>query len=530
MWVRNIFYSITVTQVLSIDITPSGPPQECIDESPFCVVMATEGECYSGDASLRANMHDVCRETCGTCISSIPSCENGTERFNDKTNTTCCHVNNTAANSHDFSYSYTEYKSGGVTYRNFSNDSGACAPVPMLLWWPWVFGGLPWYWMFLVAIFGMIVGFFISWIMFGQREEDLDQMLETIGRDSGKVFKKASEMTVDDITIITEHYTMMAAMSTFKSKEYITEGDDKETPEGEPLTPYTVLVAIFKKSNIDGLTTVDKADFNMAISNLGISPTNLDISNVFERLDDGSRTVNVDQLYEKIKENISTEWTPEFEDITTVLKAAVIQTFVRERRASLSILKKFTAAHQTPGGFVSSDEDVDEPTETPRFAGSSVRLVKAETAFKVIGEPEKLRSHEFNALLISMGVPFSENIILERVMKLEALQPDGIDGEEFKDMLKKELEENPDALKSDIIVKVLDNLIAHHGGQAVAKTALKTHHNREVMLTKAGTMYHSQWSSDGALSDALGGDEKLAHELENMIQELTQTPGGPTKK
>jgi len=529
MWVRNIFYSITVTLVLSIDITPSEPP-ECIDESPFCLVMATEGECYSGDAAVRANMHDVCRETCGTCISSIPSCENGTERFNYKTNTTCCHVNNTEANRADFSYSYTEYTSGGLTYRNFSNDSGACAVVPMLLWWPWVFGGLPWYWMFLVAIFGMMLGFFLSWLMFGQSDENLDQMLETIGRDSGKVFKKASKMTEEDITIITEHYTMMAAMSTFKAKEFITEGEEKETLEGAPNTPYTVLVAIFKKSNIDGSTTVDKADFNMAISNLGISPTHLDISNVFERLDDGSRTVNVDQLWEKIKDNIITPETTEIEDITTVLKAAVIQTFVRERRASLSILKKFTAAHQTPGGFVSSDdEDVDENNETLRFVATS-RLVKAATAFKVIGEPEKLRSHEFNALLISMGVPFSESIILERVMKLEALQPEGIDGDEFKDMLEKELEENPNALKSDTIVGVLDHLIARHGGQAVAKTALKTHHDREFLLTKAGTTYHSNWSSDGRLSDVLGGDEKLATELENMLQELAQTPGGATKK
>jgi len=528
MWVRNILYFITVTRVLSIDVTPT-PPTECIDESPFCNVMATEGECYSGDAALRATMHEKCRETCGTCISSIPTCENGTERFNDKTNTTCCHVNNTEANSADFSYSYTEYTSGGLTYRNFSNDSGACAPVPMLLWWPWVFGGIPWYWMFLIAIFGIIFGFFLSWIMFGQREENLDQMLETIGRDSGKVFKKASKMTAEDITIITEHYTMMAAMSTFKAKEFITEGEEKETPEGVPNTPYTVLVAIFKRSNIDGLTTVDKADFNMAISNLGISPTHLDISNVFERLDDGSRTVNVDQLYEKIKDNISTEWTPEIDDIITVLKAAVIQTFVRERRASLSILKKFTAAHETAGGFVSSDEEeITEPLDAQKF--STVRLIKAETAFKVIGEPERLRSHEFNALLISMGVPFSENIILERVMKLEALQPDGIDGDEFKTMLEKELEENPDALKSDIIVNVLDNLIAHHGGQAVAKTALNTHHNREVMLTKAGTTFHSQWSSDGHLSDILGGDEKLANELETMLQELAQTPGDATKK
>jgi len=530
MWVRNIFYSITVTLVFSIDVTPSEPPTECIDESQFCGIMATDGECYSSDTTTRANMHERCRQTCGTCVSSIPSCDNGTERFNDRTNTTCCHLNNTETNSPDFSYSYTEYTSDGVTYRNFSNDSGACAPVPMLLWWPWVFGGIPWYWMFLIAIFGMMFGFFVSWLMFGQREENLDQMLETIGKDSGKVFKKASMMTEEDITIITEHYTMVAAMSTFKAREFITEGEEKDTPEGPPNTPYTVLVAIFKQSNIDGLKTVDKADFNMAISSLGISPTQLDISNVFERLDDGTQMVHVDQLWEKIKDNISPPETTEIEDIIKVLEAAVTATFVRERRASLSILKKFTAAHKTPDGFISSDEDDDddESYTSQKFVNS--RLVKAETAFKAIGEPEKLRSHEFNALLISMGVPFSESIILERVMKLEALQPDGIDGEEFKTMLEEELEENPDALKGDIIVKVLDHLIGRHGGQEVAKTKLKTHHEREVMLTRVGTTFHSQWSSDGNLADVLVADEKLANELENMLVEMAQTPGGPTKK
>jgi len=312
-------------------------------------------------------------------------------------------------------------------------------------------------------------------------------------------------MTEEDITIITEHYTMMAAMSTFKTKGYVDEEDAKETPAGPPDTPYTVLVAIFKNSNIDGLTAVDKADFNMAISTLGVSPTHLDISNVFERLDDGSRKVSVDQLWERIKENIDTPETTE--DIITVLRAAVITTFERERRASLSILKKFMNAHQTPGGFVSSeDEEMDGQNETYVTPGG---LVNPDKAFKAIGEPDqkKLRSHDFNALLISMGVPFSETAILERVMELEAVQPEGIDGEEFKSVLEKDLKENPNALKSDVIIKVLDDLISKHGGEEAAKTALKTHHEKELFLSMAGSSYHSKWSTEGGYD--VHGEEKL---------------------
>jgi len=505
MWARNIFYCITAIRVLAIETLPTQSPSGCIDESPFCVVMATEGECYSEDVSVRSNMHDICRNTCGTCSSRIPSCDNGTETFNNKTNTTCCHLNNTDGNP-EFGHSYTEYTVEGVTYRNFSNDSGGCAPIAAAIWWPFIFGGIWWYWLLVVGAAGIAFGLFLAWCMFGQRDEVLDKMLESIGEDSGRVFKKASKMTEEDIATITEHYTMMATMSTFKARKFENKEDEKVTPEGPPETPYNALVAIFKNANLDGSTALDKGDFNMAISSLGVSPTELDISNVFDRLDDGSKKVSVDQLYDRIKGNIENPDTTE--DVITVLHAAIITTFVRERRASLSILKTFMAAHKTAGGADSSaSEDADEQIDSHRTAGGG--LIEAETVYKVIGEPERLRSHEFNALLISMGVPFSENDILSRVMRLEALQPEGIDAAEFITTMKKDLKRNPDSLKSDVIVKVLDDLIAHHGGQEVAKKALKTHHDREVMFTQASTTFYSQWSSDGR-DTKFGGDEKLA--------------------
>merc|ERR1712060_161310 len=109
--------------------------------------------------------------------------------------------------------------------------------------------------------------------------------------------------------------------------------------KGVPSTPYAVLKLIFENSNLDDMPAVDKADFNMAISKLGVSPTQLDVPHVFDRLDDGSGLVTVDKLYEAIKENIK-QHTPE-DDIVSVLCAAVLKTFQRERRASLSILQKY---------------------------------------------------------------------------------------------------------------------------------------------------------------------------------------------
>jgi len=479
MWARNIFYSIIATKVLSI-VIPTVSPTECADQSQFCFEMGSGGACYSEDTTVRSDMHEICKNTCGTCNSIIPSCDNGTETFNNETNTTCCHVNNTNGDS-EFGYSYTEYHSGNLKYRNFSNDSGGCAAIPPIIWWPLIFGGIWWYWLILIAFAAILIGLFLAWLMFGQRDEAVDELLETIGQDSGRVYKKASKMSAQDIMTIIEHYSSVMIMSKFKARAFEDKDDVKPTPEGIPDTPYAVLVAIFKSSNIDGLTSLDKADFNMAISTLGVSPTHLDIASVFDRLNDGSGRVSVDQLFERIENNIAT---PEsIEEITTILRAAVITTFVRERRASLSILKKFMAAHETPGGFNSSEsEDNSEHIESHKTPGG---LIKPDAAFKAIGKPENLRSHEFNALLISMGVPFSEIEIVERVIELEALQPEGIDGEEFKSMFEKDLKDNPNALKTDIIIQVLDDLIARHGGEELAKTAVKTHHEKETFLAEA---------------------------------------------
>jgi Ca2+-binding EF-hand superfamily protein len=493
MWTRNIFYCVIATKVLSV--------VECVDQSPFCHQMAIGGACYSEDISVRSDMHEVCKNTCGTCSSTILSCDDGTETFNDKTNTTCCHQNVTNGTS-EFVYSYTEFTAGALTYRNFSNYSGGCAVIPALI--PFIFGPMWWYWLVVIAIVGILFGLFLAWVMFGQRDEAVDEMLEAIGQDSGRVYKKASKMTVQDIMTIIEHYNVVMAMSTFKARDFEDKDNVKPTPGEVPATPYAVLVAIFKSSNIDGLTSLDKADFNMAISTLGVSPTHLDIASVFDHLDDGSGKVTVDQLYERIKNNIAT---PEStEDIVTVLRAAVITTFVRERRASLSILDKFMAAHETPGALVSSEsEDRDEQIEGHQTAGG---LIDPEKVLKVIGQPEHLRSHEFNALLISMGVPFSENEIVERVLELEALQPEGIDGNEFKRMFEKDLKENPDALKSDVIIKVLDHLIARHGGEELAKTAIKTHHDKEIFLEQAA--HNKSLSSDKMILRTLTGTARRA--------------------
>jgi len=493
MWSGGFsLFFITVTVVFAIDVLPS----ECEDESAFCYDMAADGACYSEDESIRSDMHDLCPETCKTCSESIPSCDDGTETTNNETGTSCCHVNDV------FNYSYTEYKADGLTYRNFSNESSGCLFIPI----PLIWGEIWWYWLVIIAIGGLALGLLIAWFMFGQRNEYLDKLLEDMGNDSGQVKKKASEMTKSDITKITEYYKMMAAISTYETKGFVEEDSMGKTPGGKPDSPYLVLVSIFRSCTVDSITIVDKAEFNMVIATLGISPMQLDIANVFRRLDDGSGKITVDQLYKAIEVNFKIAESEIVDDYTDLLRVAIIKTFVRERRASLSILKKYEDVHRTAG----ETPGYDDPYEAQTPDG----LIRTETVFKVVAKPDQklLRSHDFNAFLLSMGVPISESDILERVLKLEAMQPEGIDVIEFKYMLDEDIRANPNAVKSDLIVKVLDHLINRHGGQDLAKNALKSQHEKEEFLTRI----HTQLS----LSNVSNVDD--AKVIESMIREMDE--------
>jgi len=500
MWlmVFCLLLGICPTIVFALGVLPTEAPTECVDESPFCTTMAQDGACYSDDVSVRSNMHDLCAATCMTCFSSIPSCDNGTESYNNVTNTTCCYFNDTDGNPW-YGYSYREYQSNDIMYRNFSNYTNSCPALPFVPWWPLIWGEIWWYWMVLIAIGGLALGLFLAWLMFGQREEAVDELLEKMGKDSGNVNKKASEMTQTDITKITEYYKMMAALGTYETRGYVESDDFEKTPDGKARSPYMVLVKIFKKCTINNVTIVDKADFNMVMSILGISPMELDIPHVFDRLDDGSGKINVDLLYKAIEINIVESEV--YENILEVLKVAILKTFVRERRASLSILKKYEDVHRTAGEETPRDDDSNMIYEVETPGG----LVRTDSVIKLFQPEQKLlRSHDFNAFLVSMGVPISESDILERVLELEAMQPEGIDVIEFKYILEKDIKANPGAVKSDLIVEVLDHLINRHGGEYVARRALKAQHKKEEILFDAGARSLTLLDIDESLLQDIG--------------------------
>jgi len=109
-------------------------------------------------------------------------------------------------------------------------------------------------------------------------------------------------------------------------------------------------------------------------------------------------------------------------------------------------------------------------------AGSTVRgniemLMRAQTAKTAIGLSKDglLQPREFNKLLVSMGVTFSEEYVKKRVLYFEALRSDGIDANEFQELLVEQIENNPGISKNDAVAEVLDILIERYGGQELAE-------------------------------------------------------------
>jgi len=121
--------------------------------------------------------------------------------------------------------------------------------------------------------------------------------------------------------------------------------------------------------------------------------------------------------------------------------------------------------------------------------GSSVRgnvemLIRAKTARTAIGlsKDDLLQPREFNKLLVSMGVTFSEEYVKKRVLYFEALRSDGIDANEFQELLEEQIKNNPGKSKNDAVAQALDILIERYGGQEMAEKK----HAEDVAMEKNG--------------------------------------------
>eukprot|EP00495_Collosphaeridae_sp_1-RS-2012_P001268 TRINITY_DN1305_c0_g1_i1.p1 TRINITY_DN1305_c0_g1~~TRINITY_DN1305_c0_g1_i1.p1 ORF type:complete len:172 (+),score=38.47 TRINITY_DN1305_c0_g1_i1:535-1050(+) len=148
----------------------------------------------------------------------------------------------------------------------------------------------------------------------------------------------------------------------------------------------------------------------MVIGRLGVSPWELAVESVFNRLDNGTGQVTVDGLWDKIKNNV-----PEASskaEMLQALKQGLQKTFARERLASLSIIKKFNDA--TVDDEISASFRNESREKSPSFHNLP---------------------HNFNATLVAMGVSMSNADIRKRVIALQELNPE-IDIEEFKMMVK----------------------------------------------------------------------------------------------
>jgi len=491
---------------------PCPQPGPCVDNDPFCGAMAATGYCYSSDSSIREMMLESCSVSCKSCsgsvqpttsptsyiptpspmfgvipIPSIPtslptvdshSCNNGSITNYSATGYTayCCRENITNSSTGDIrtEITYAYIVISGQTAKEYVDDYSICSTagaVVILVDLP-EFGTIDLVWCPGISIICIGAALFAGALMFGGRPESVNNLLDVMA-DKANLGKSASSMTTSDIQTLAEHYSQMSETLKFEERQYES-ADDVDVPASAAgNSAFQVLKELFQDTSLNGRSSLDCFDFNRAISRIGIAPTKLVIDAVFERLDDGSGVVSVVTLFNAIEANIG-ELGPDA-DVAEVLEAlnqAVLETFNRERRGSLSILNQFENA-RSGGGSVSMVN-----------LGSVEGMINPETIRSLGGGggagSNIMSSHEFNKLLVSMGVPFSDSMVVERVMQLEALNPGGIDANEFQSMLNAECQGNSSEARSDAIARVLDNLINQHGGKEAADSAVAQHHTMEA--------------------------------------------------
>jgi len=345
-----------------------------------------------------------------------------------------------------------------------------------------VIGKVWWFWMPPITVFGAFVGLFMAWFLSSEsRNEEMDKLLETMMARAGIQKKKASQMNDQDVMMITEHWNTLTTLK-MKEASYVDEISVTVETSSEATTPYEVLEKTFKHANMYGKPVLDETDFEMALGLLGIAPHELDIPHVFHRLNKGSDSVSVDAMFEAIEDNIETpEWP---EGLNSILKAAILKTYSRERRASLSILKNHDEALQTEDMYNSGNTGYNSSFGASTIRGNVEMLIRAKTAQTAIGlsTQDLLQPREFNKLLVSMGVTFSEAYVKKRVLYYELLRPDGIDALEFQELLHEQIENNPGKSKNDAVAEVLDILIERYGGEELAEKR----HAEDVAMERNG--------------------------------------------
>jgi len=358
------------------------------------------------------------------------------------------------------------------------------------------FGLVWWYWLPIIAIASILLTLLLLYFLFGKRDKSDNVLFNMLSAKVERQTADAMGMSAFDLEKYTEQYGV-SNMDRFDEEQF--EIDDEPQPGQAPAanTPYEVLKEILEKSNMYGETTVDFAEFNHAMGVLGVTDSDLVLDNVFGRIQDNRGQVSVDDLYDAIEEKIDEPSSRE--DIPTVLKNAILKTFNRERRASLSLLEKVEEAYRTAEEnprLASYGDTYDPRDRTASVSG----LIKAETIRKLSPRQgsRKVSPHEFNATLVSMGVPFSEAGVLNRVLELEALQGDGIDITEFQQMLDEEVEANPDAAKSDAIINVLNDLIHRHGGKDPRQNAPRVDYGRQ----SSPNIFYEKWKEKRSVSRA----------------------------
>jgi len=473
----------------------------CVDSDPFCSSLAANGNCYSNDNVIRENMLQQCMAACGSCDGSmfpteapvavtpvshpstsptadVHSCDNGKEVHFLETGATCCTVNITNSSSAevmvDVTYAYFFETDGDVSHRLYTEDFSVCSRSLSVFTIAEIqFGPVWWYWGPLIFIGSTFAALFLGFWVFKNDGGAINDLLSVMAERVGVSNQCLSDITKSDIKKLADHWAEVSAG--IKFEEHQDESDDpkvKVSSEKKYKKSYQVLKKVFQDTNVHAKSGLDTADFYMALSSIGVAPTLLDIEAVFSRLNDGSGYVSAAILFEAIKNKIKIlHPRAEIKQILAMLRLAILNTFTRERRRSLSILRNFEEARKTSDGSMA-------------LASMCVvdGLIKPGVVRKLSNEPEKklLTSHEFNRMLISMGVPFSEELVLKRVLELQSLQPNGIDADEFEEMLQNGSNSNHDESRSDAIIRVLEELIVRHGGYEAAAIARAEHHAMEA--------------------------------------------------
>jgi len=480
----------------------SSPTYICEDRSPFCDSMVESGACYHEDDNMRAQMHDVCRQGCGTC----GTC-NDTIYYNEFLNHSRCgcpESNDIYNGSYTYYYTDEEFESLLQNNLNATNSTTCLPPAALLIPLDEEWGKVWFYWLGIFLIGGMLAGGALMYALM-RRDAEADALLVGMLQQAGGEAKAASSMTAADMELIKASMSK-GEMNHFEEEDFEASGDEAAAATAGANTPFEALKEMFEASNMSSSTMIDAAEFGMVMAAMGISPTALDVSSVFARLDDGGGNVTLQDLWDAIEDMVDNPSSPE--DNARALEAAVLATFARERRASLSILRKHEEAQKaTEGGEPDGYESPDEAPQKRDARSGSIAAVHSPRTLRAMSTPDgenlfpdstTMRARDFNALLVTMNVPFAEAEIRNRVLDLQALQPEGINAEEFQEAVDEEIRANPDSTKTDAIINVLDDMIHNHGGQEAATQAAAYYHEQEK--GGANSTFYEKWKETRAMS------------------------------